>query len=230
MKKFLILLTITCVSLGASAQQHLVVKGGGGISMLNGTSSYQYVPGIMTSFGLGYKHQIYKRVVLEGNINLENRKAVISPYQIINNVQYDLEIPSTWISMPLTIHWNFPFKKKELVPYRTGNYNTYWYVEGGPQLNYALAANVVIDPTLAADVDIEDAKAGGFDVGVVGGLGISFAFKNSLNRLCVGGRGYYGMLNYNKYEGAYKQTFLTAAGYISYDFTLSQKRHHRYRM
>lgn len=229
MKKFLILLTITCMSLGASAQQHLVVKGGGGMSMLMGTSSYQYIPNLMTSFGLGYKHQIYKRVVLEGNVMLENRKVTIDNYPI-NNALYQFDVPSTWISVPLTIHWNVPFKKKKLVPYRTGDYSTYFYFEGGPQLNYALSANVEVDPLLAGDVSAEDAKAGGFDVGVVGGVGISFAFKNSLNRLCVGGRGYYGMLNYNKYDNAYKQTSMTAAGYISYDFTLSQKRHHRYRM
>lgn len=225
MKKLFILLITACMSLSLSAQNYLVIKPGGGISNLMGNSPYVISPGTMISFGAGYKHQIYNRVILEGNINFESRSALISPYTIIGGQPYDWEIKASYITMPLTIHWVMPFTKKKLVPYRTEEYKTFWYIEGGPQLGFGFGGTTIGDV-----ISETDPKVGGFDAGVVGGIGINFALPNTLHRITLGGRGYYGFLNYNHYDGAPKSTWMTAGGYLGIDFKLNKKQHYRYRM
>ena len=229
MKKIIILLTVAMMSFGAYAQNYLGVKAGGGAAILSVGGSYDHVPGLMVSYGLSYKQQIFNRVVLEGNILMESREPVISPFEVINKVTYDFPLPSTWISVPLTIHWHMPFRQEKLVPYRIEETKSNWYVEGGPQLNYALSATTVLDP-VALPEKPKDIAAGGFDVGIVGGIGANFAFKNNLNRLTLGARVYYGFLNYNHYDGAPTETMMTAGGYLCYDFKLSKKRYYQYRM
>ncbi|MFY0644656.1 MAG: PorT family protein [Bacteroidia bacterium] len=221
MKKLITLLTITCMALAVNAQVYLGVKGGGGISVLT-PGSLTHLPSTHFAGGLAYKHQIFNRVVLEGNILFDMRATEVEN-------EPDFAPSASYVSVPLTIHWIMPFTKKKLVPYVTEDYNTYWYVEGGPQLGYALSSTTYIDKGFST-LHKDDWATNAFDVGVVAGIGVNFAFKNSRNRLAVGARGHYGLLNFNKYENAPAFNNITAAGYVSYDFKWTKKRHYRYRM
>ena len=223
MKKLLALLTITCFGLAANAQVYVGIKGGGGLAMLtqSGVYSHTISPGINMVAGLSYKHQIFNRVMLEGDILMDMRTQSVLDYPITGT---NLELSSTYISVPMTIHWMMPFNKKKLVPYRTDNFKTFWFVEGGPQIGYALSATTYVDSNFDSDVE-----AGGIDVGVTGGIGINFAFKHNLNRLVVGARSYYGFLNYNTYDNSPKNTNMTVGGYVAYDFKWSKKEQYRYR-
>ena len=82
---------------------------------------------------------VAERVVLEGDLIYDIRNTYVDdPAETI--------ITSSYISVPLTIHWTTPFTKKELSPYRTGQPNAFWYIEGGFAPMYALSQNNYIDP------------------------------------------------------------------------------------
>ncbi len=220
MKKLFALLTIACMSLGANAQVYVGIKGGGGISVLTAGGTYAHNPGIGFNGGLAYKQQVFKRMILEGDILMDIRETIVPD---LNNAG----LTSTYIAVPITAQYIMPFNKQKLVPYRTDDFKTFWFIEGGPQLGYALDAITYLDPS--SDANADDVQAGGFDVGVVAGIGINFAFKHSRNRLVVGARGHYGLLNYNNYETAPTFNNITAGGYISYDIKWTKKTQYRYR-
>lgn len=220
MKKLFALLIIASLSLGVNAQVYIGIKGGGGISVLTAGGTYAHSPGIAFNGGLAYKQQVFKRMILEGDILMDMRETIVPD---LNNAG----LTSTYIAIPITAQYIMPFTKQKLGPYRTEDFNTFWFIEGGPQLGYALDAITYLDPS--ADADADDVKAGGFDAGVVAGIGVNFAFKNSRNRLVVGARGHYGLLNYNKYDTAPTFNNITAGGYVSYDIKWSKKKHYRYR-
>ncbi len=226
MKKLFLLLTIACLSLSLNAQVFVGLKGGGGISVLTAGGTYAHAPGINIVAGASYKHHVFNRVVLEGNILLDMRSTTALDFPFAGQ-NYDM--PSTYISMPLTAHWIMPFKSKKLVPYRTEDFKTYWYLEAGPHFGYGLSATTYLDP-VAAPENPKEIKAGGFDAGVVVGMGINFNFKNSRNKLAIGWRAQYGLLNYNHYDGAPTFNNITAGAYVGYDFKLTKKQQYRYRM
>ena len=94
-------------------------------------------------------------------------------------------------------------------------------------MGYGVGATTYVDPLVTNPGS--DIGAGGFDAGIVSGIGVNFAFKNNQDRLVLGVRSTYGMLNYNKYKNAPVANWITASGYIAYDWKLTKKRHYRYR-
>jgi hypothetical protein len=230
MKKLLfVLLTVTLSITGMQAQNWLGLKGGGGLALRTGTSSYTNVFGINTYGGLAYKHQVFKRMILEGDA-LFDVKATAIELTDGSTAIYG----GTYVSVPLTAHYMVPFRKKELVPYVVGQPNSYFYVEGGPYVAYGLtvlAFDPVGDQLLAAgDITAETAAARKIDAGITTGFGVNFGFDKNLNRLAIGVRTNYGMINIFKgYTGAPQLTNLTIGGHIGYDFALSQKRHIKHR-
>jgi hypothetical protein len=170
---------------------------------------------------------VTKRVVLEGDLLFDMRSCLVDdPVETV--------LTASYISLPLTAHWTTPFKRRILSPYFTGQPNAFWYVEGGVAPMYALTQDIYLDPIALEgltpeDVDKLEAKAFPFDVAMVGGIGLNFGFKEIKSRLCIGARGYYGLLNYSNYTNAPTMKNIAYGGYIAWDFSLSQKRYYQYR-
>ena len=227
MKKLLVLITITCLGMTANAQYYLGIKAGGGISLIASGGTYAHFPGTNIYGGLEYKQNVAERVVLEGDLLFDMRSSLADdPAETLLSASY--------VSIPLTIHWTTPFRKKELSPYRTGQPNAFWYAEGGFAPMYALSQTNYIDPAAVAELTPADvaefeAKPNPFDLALIGGLGVNFGFRNSLSRLVIGVRGSYGLLNYNNYPNNPVFKNIAYGGFLAWDFSLSQKRYFQYR-
>jgi hypothetical protein len=214
MKKLMLIVLAAFFVSEVSAQNYLGIKAGGGIAMRMGNTARTNSPGMNVLGGLSYKHQIFKRVLLEGDVLYDIKNAAIT-FEDGAVATYG----GSYVTVPLTIHWQTPFKKSMLVPYRTAKSKAHWYVEGGPYFGYGL--NVAVYDTPADPKKI--------DLGLTGGLGLSFGFEETLNRLNVGARANYGFMNvYNDNSGNSLVNF-TVGGYAQFDFALTKRRHIKYR-
>lgn len=212
MKKIIALLTIVGLALGAQAQSYFGIKAGGGMSVLLGNVDYTHNPGPSYGGGLSYKQQIFKRVMLEGDVLFDLRSTMVPEYS-------DGSIGGMYVSAPITIHWNTPFVKHEPIESRSHKSKSYYFVEGGVNLAYGLNATTYVG----------GATPGGMDAGIVGGLGVCLANNSNLDKINIGLRGTYGFLNYNKgYEPAF--TNVVFGAYVAYDFKLGGKRYYQYSM
>lgn len=242
MKKTLFVLLATTFSFfAANAQQHLTLKAGGGLALFPGYSLSNTYPGMAIDFGVGYKHQISERMVLEGDVLMADRNYSVELFGIdvdpADGNNDLLEVGGTYVQVPLTIHYNMPFKKKELVPYHMGQPKTKFFVEGGPYFAYALSIDAYMDPNTVAlwssveedPLTEEDLVPRSIDVGVTGGLGLNFGFSESLHRMTVGARMNYGLMNIYKDSRLGQATNMSVIGYVSWDIALSKKQYYHYR-
>ena len=72
MKKILISLSIIlAMSLSANAQMWLNLKAGGGLALASGSDGAKGGTAILS--GLGYKHQLTKRLIAEGDVLFDIR-------------------------------------------------------------------------------------------------------------------------------------------------------------
>jgi hypothetical protein len=240
MKKTLITVCILAVMpLLGNAQQWLTVKGGGGISTMLGYSGSNgsIQTGISTSFGIGYKHQLSKRLMIEGDILLDGR-AMEYPTSLVDEddkIIYFLA-GGSYINVPLTLQYQIPFKKKELIPYRMGQPKSFWFIEGGPYFSYGAAVTPFIDDDIIASfaggkdsITKADLEPRTFDIGIVGGIGVNFSIRDGKNRLIVGTRVNYGMINLYRNEQLGTATNFSAVGYLAVDFSLTKRKHIRHR-
>ncbi|MBT8327632.1 MAG: hypothetical protein KJP21_07900, partial [Bacteroidia bacterium] len=67
------------------------------------------------------------------------------------------------------------------------------------------------------------------DVGITAGFGVNFGFSETLNRLSIGARANYGLLNVYKDNRLGSGNNMSAVGYIAFDFALTKRRHIKYR-
>jgi hypothetical protein len=181
--------------------------------------------------GLGYKHQLTKRLIAEGDVLFDIRS--------IEYLQSDDEYfagGGTYIQVPLTVQYIIPFKKKELVPYRMGQPSSYWFVEGGPNFSYGTAVDIYVDQTIVtnyegSDDPISDSnkEANTIDVGFTGGIGLNFSIREGKNRLIIGTRANYGLLDVYKDSRLGSATNLSMVGYLALDFSLTKRKHIRHR-
>ena len=150
MKKILIALFILAlIPTTSNAQNWLTLKGGGGLATSGG--SEVVVAGLAAGGGIGYKQQISKRLMLEGDILLDTRAVSYSTGEVDTdgNTIYFLG-GGTYIQVPMTVQYMIPFKKKELIPYRMGQPKTYWFIEGGPYVSYGTSVSTYPSPTIIA--------------------------------------------------------------------------------
>lgn len=239
MKKLLIALAILAVCpMSINAQNWLTLKGGGGIGTTLGNNR-DVNAGLSTAFGLGYKHQISKRMMLEGDVLLDSRSMEYFT-GILNVDDIPIYVPgsATYIQVPITLHYMIPFKKKELVPYRMGQPKSYWFIEGGPHFAYGTSVTTFFDgDILALWLDPEsdtftakDLTPRTIDVGVTGGIGINFSLGDEgKTRLIVGTRANYGLLNIYRDERLGSINNFSAVGYVALDFSLTKRKHIRHR-
>jgi hypothetical protein len=247
MKKiFLSLIVITCIHAESNAQMWLTVKGGGGVSTVMGYSPYQgptysgttkVQPGIDIQPGIGYKHQISKRMELEGNILFDSRSTNY-PTGVLDKDSNQIYASGggSYLLVPITLHYNIPFRKKVLIPYRVDQPKAGWFIEGGPYFGYGLSVSNFNDPTIIAlrgaegdSITDQNLKPRKIDVGVTGGIGLNFPINEGKTRIVVGARGYYGMLSVYKDARLGKATNLSAVGYIALDFSLTKRKHIRHK-
>lgn len=236
MKKYLIAFAaIALFSLQSNAQMWLTTKAGGGLALTPGYAGT--IGGASIIGGVGYKHQISKRMMAEGDILFDTR-AISYPTNAFDADGNLIYFPGggTYIQIPLTLHYMIPFKKKELIPYRVGQPKSYWFVEGGPYLAYGLSVNTFANPEVIATwIAAEDSIPAAnltprkFDVGVTGGLGVNFSIREGKNRLVIGTRANYGFINMYKDARLGAATNLSAVGYVAVDFSLTKKKHIRHR-
>ena len=240
MKKTLITLCILAIMpVASNAQQWLTVKTGGGLATMLGYSSPNGAVngGLATTFGVGYKHQLTKRLMAEGDILLDGR-ALLYPLSELDddgNVEY-FAGGGTYINIPLTIQYQIPFKKKELIPYRVGQPKSYWFLEGGAYFAYGTGVNPLIDPFVVGQfaggddsITLAEQEPRKVDVGLVGGIGVNFSIREGKNRLIVGTRSSYGLLNLYKTEKLGVAKNFSAVGYLALDFSLTKRKHIRHR-
>jgi hypothetical protein len=193
--------------------------------------------GLATTFGVGYKHQLTKRLMAEGDILLDGR-AVLYPKSELDedgNVEY-FAGGGTYINVPLTLHYQIPFKKKELIPYRVGQPKSYWFLEGGPYFSYGTGVNPLIDPFVVGQfaggddsITLAEQEPRLFDLGIVSGIGVNFSIRQGKNRLIVGTRASYGLLNLYRTTKLGTAKNFSAVGYLALDFSLTKKKHIRHR-
>lgn len=230
MKKILISLSIILgMNLSTNAQMWLNLKAGGGLALASGSDGAKGGTAILS--GLGYKHQLTKRLIAEGDVLFDIRS--------IEYLQNDDEYfagGGTYIQVPLTIQYMIPFKKDELVPYRVGQPSSYWFVEGGPNFSYGTAVDIYVDQTIVSnyagsDDPISEAnqEANTIDVGFTAGLGVNFSIREGKNRLILGTRANYGLLDVYKDSRLGSATNLSMVGYLALDFSLTKRKHIRHR-
>ncbi|PCJ65597.1 MAG: hypothetical protein COA58_09320 [Bacteroidetes bacterium] len=236
MKKILLaLFVLALIPSTSNAQMWLTLKGGGGLATVGGYTGS--VGGLAAGGGLGYKHQISKRVMIEGDILLDTR-AVLYPNGLVDTDGKILYYTGggTYIQVPITVQYMIPFKKKELIPYRMGQPKSYWFLEGGPYISYGTGVLPYFDPTIIAlwaanddPISEDNLKPRKIDFGITAGLGINFSIRDGKNRLIVGGRTNYGMLSIYKDKKLGKATNLSMVGYLALDFSLTKRKHIRHR-
>jgi len=239
MKKLLIALSIfALLPMSSNAQQWLTLKGGGGIGTSLGYAQ-DVNAGLSTSFGVGYKHQISKRLMLEGDVLLDGRSTdYFTGYLDADEVPIYVNGGASYIQIPITLQYMIPFKKKELVPYRMGQPKSYWFIEGGPYLAYGTSVTPFYDPDILAlwtdpesdTFTAKDLTPRKIDVGVTGGIGVNFSLGDEGKaRLIVGTRANYGLLNVYRDSRLGKINNFSAVGYVAVDFSLTKRKHIRHR-
>ena len=230
MKKILISLSIIlAMSLSANAQMWLNLKAGGGLALASGSDGSKGGMAILS--GLGYKHQLTKRLIAEGDVLFDIRS--------VEYLQSDDDYfagGGTYIQVPLTIQYMIPFKKDELVPYRMGQPSSYWFIEGGPSFSYGTSVNVLVDSTIVRNwrdqnnkIPESNYEANTIDVGFTAGIGLNFSIREGKSRLIVGTRANYGLLDVYKYSRLGSATNLSMVGYLALDFSLTKRKHIRHR-
>jgi hypothetical protein len=230
MKKILISLSIIlAMSLSANAQMWLNLKAGGGLALASGSDGSK--GGVAILSGLGYKHQLTKRLIAEGDVLFDIRS--------VEYLQSDDDYfagGGTYIQVPLTIQYMIPFKKDELVPYRMGQPSSYWFIEGGPSFSYGTGVDIYVDQTVitnyeGSDDPISDSnkEANTIDVGFTAGIGLNFSIREGKSRLIVGTRANYGLLDVYKDSRLGSATNLSMVGYLALDFSLTKRKHIRHR-
>ncbi len=234
-KYFIALAAVAFFSLQSNAQMWLTTKAGGGLALASGYNGS--LGGLSAIGGVGYKHQISKRMMVEGDILMDTR-ALFYPtntFDVDNNLIY-FTGGGTYIQIPLTLQYIIPFKKKELIPYRVGQPKSYWFIEGGPYVSYGLSVNTFADPTVISTwIALEDSIPASnltprkFDVGVTVGLGVNFSIRDGKNRLIFGTRSNYGFINMYKDARLGSATNLSAVGYIALDYSLTKRKHIKHR-
>jgi hypothetical protein len=236
MKKILLaLFIIALIPTTSNAQMWLTVKGGGGLATVGG--SEVIVSGLAAGGGLGYKHQISKRLMLEGDILLDTRAVSYSTGTVDADGKTIYFLGGgTYIQIPMTVQYMMPFKKKELIPYRMGQPKSYWFIEGGPYLAYGTSVLTYPSPTILATyealddpINAADLSPRKIDLGITAGLGVNFSLNEGKNRLVVGARTNYGLLNVYKDKRLGKVTNLSMVGYLALDFSLTKRKHIRHR-
>ena len=230
MKKILISLSIIlAMSLSANAQMWLNLKAGGGLALASGSDGAKGGTSILS--GLGYKHQLTKRLIAEGDVLFDIRSV-----EYLQNDDEYFAGGGTYIQVPLTIQYMIPFKKDELVPYRVGQPSSYWFIEGGPNFSYGTGVDIYVDQTIVSsyagsDDPISEAnqEANTIDVGFTAGLGVNFSIREGKNRLILGTRANYGLLDVYKDSRLGSATNLSIVGYLALDFSLTKRKHIRHR-
>ncbi|MDB4107729.1 PorT family protein [Bacteroidia bacterium] len=235
MKKiFLALFILGALPFQSNAQQWLTIKGGGGISMVPGYGGT--LPGVSINSGIGYKHQISKRLILEGDILLDTRAVSYETgvYDANDKMVY-FEGASQYIQVPLTAQLIIPFKKKQLIPYRIGQPKSFFFIEGGPYFSYGTSVSTYNDPDIIALWGASDAFTAddltprNIDVGVTGGFGLNFSIREGKSRLVVGTRANYGMLNMFTDDRLGTASNFSAVGYLALDLRLTKRNHIKHR-
>lgn len=218
----------------SNAQNWLTLKGGGGL----GTFSSDLVSksGLLINSGLGYKQQISKRMIVEGDILFDTRSNEIFTGEADadgNSIYFPTS--ATYVQIPITLHCNWLLEREELIPYRMRDSKSHFYVEGGPYFAYGLSVTHFPNPnTVLAYANSEDPikesdlTPGNIDVGVTGGFGFSFGFEN-MNKLNIGARANYGFLDLYKDARLGSATNLGLLGYVAFDFSLTDRQHIRHR-
>jgi hypothetical protein len=230
MKKVLISLSIIlAMSLSANAQMWLNLKAGGGLALASGSDGSK--GGVAILSGLGYKHQLTKRLIAEGDVLFDIRS--------VEYLQSDDDYfagGGTYIQVPLTIQYMIPFKKDELVPYRMGQPSSYWFIEGGPSFSYGTGVDIYVDQTVIDDWNAQDnpisdsnLEANKIDVGVTTGIGVNFSIREGKSRLIIGTRANYGLIDVYKDSRLGTATNLSMVGYLALDFSLTKRKHIRHR-
>ena len=233
MKKILILLmTVAAFSFNTQAQMWLTLKGGGGIAVANGSDGAQ--AGISVLSGVGYKHQIYKKISLEGDILLDTR--AVSYLTGSADAEDFFVGGGTYIQVPVTAQYMIPFRKRELAPYRVGQPDGYLFLEAGPYFSYGTSVSVYIDQTIIASAESQDdpiteanQKGNAIDIGITTGLGFNFGINGGKNRLILGTRTNYGFIDAYKDARLGSATNLSVVGYLALDFSLTKRKHIKHR-
>jgi hypothetical protein len=235
MKKILLsLLIITGFSVQSDAQQWLQVKGGAGLSMAQGYEGATSGVGILA--GLGYKHQIYKKLIMEGDILFDSR-AMLYPTNQIDGDGFTIMLAGggSYVQIPITIQYMMPFKKKQLIPYRVSQPKSYFFLEGGPYFAYGLSVVSYNNPDVIApyigtadSIVAADLTPRSIDVGITAGIGVNFNLGENGKRLIVGARSNFGMLNIYKDDRLGKATNMALMGYLAYDISLTKRQHIRH--
>lgn len=217
MKKVFTLLFISLFALTASAQNWIATKAGGGAAMRMGTSTFETNPGAAIIGGLGYKHQLLKKLVVSADVLLDLRM----PTLVLPDGSTGA-FSSTYVSVPVTAQYLMPLKRKDFVPYRVSDTRNMWFIEGGPYFGYGLAVSAY-DPAAGAE------NPNNIDVGVTAGVGFNFPFENN-NQFTTGMRANYGVLNtYQTYSGAPVMTNFSAVAYIGLDIALTRRKYIKHR-
>lgn len=239
MKKLLIALTlIAVIPLSSNAQNWLTLKGGGGIGTSIGYAK-DVNAGLATSFGLGYKHQISKRLMLEGDVLLDGRSMdYFTGYIDQDSVPIYFKGGASFIQIPITLQYIIPFKKKQLIPYRMGQPKSYWFIEGGPYFAYGTSVTPFYDPDIIAlwqdpegdTFTAKDLTPRNIDVGITAGIGVNFSLGDEgKTRLIVGTRANYGLLNIYRDNRLGSANNFSAVGYVALDISLTKRKHIRHR-
>jgi hypothetical protein len=217
MKKVFTLLFISLFALTGTAQNWITTKAGGGAAMRMGTSTFETNPGAAIIGGLGYKHQLLKKLVVSGDVLIDLRlPTVVLPDGSTG------AFSSTYISVPITAQYLMPLKGKDLVPYKVSTTRNTWFLEGGPYFGYGLAVSGY-DPAAGAE------NPNNIDVGLTAGVGFNFPFENN-NQFTTGMRANYGFLNtYQAYSGGPVMNNFSAVAYIGLDISLTRRKHIRHR-
>lgn len=233
-KGLLILMAVAMLPFISNAQNWLTVKGGGGLALIMGAPDTD-PPGISINSGVGYKHQMTNRFMLEGDILLDTRSIDYYAGVDAKGEKIYLSSASTYLQIPITAHYNWLLQRKELIPYRDYDSKTNFYVEGGPYFGYGLNVSNLPNPDVLAlwassadSITTANQEPNNIDVGVTGGFGFSYEFKN-MNKVNFGARLYYGLLNMHKDAKLGTANNMSAVGHISFDFSLTDRRHIKHR-